>query len=147
MLLILSCGKKKDNKLKNHKMQALKAYIGPMFQVIKKAERERRLGSNIFIGIISAKYGFLRNSDYIEYYDMKINRKLAKEYNPKILSQIRKWHNEENFNLIYILMGKDYLETVEGISKYIDTQIIIENMGGLGVGQKKLVKFIEKYSL
>ena len=43
-------------------------------------------------------------------------------------------------------MGKVYLKAVEGLETQIDTKIVIESMGGLGFGQQKLVRFLEKFS-
>ncbi|MFX0123538.1 MAG: peroxide stress protein YaaA [Candidatus Hodarchaeota archaeon] len=146
ILLIISCGKKKDTKLKNQKMRASKAYKGPMFQVINKAKREGRWSSNLFLGIVSAKYGFLRSSDLIEDYDLKMTLTIAKKHNPQVIQEVIKWNKEEEFDYIFVLMGKIYLKAIEGLETYMDTIIVVENMGGLGVGQQKLVKFLEKFS-
>jgi cytoplasmic iron level regulating protein YaaA (DUF328/UPF0246 family) len=146
VLLIISCGKKKNPKLQKQKMKVSEAYTGPMFQVISKARREGRWYNNIFLGIISAKYGFLRDCDVIENYDLRMSDKLAEQHNPEVISRIVKWHHEENFDYIYVLMGKIYLKTVKGLEDSINTKIKIENMGGLGLGQRKLVRFLEKLS-
>ena len=124
-------------------MKAMDAYRGPMFQVINKAKKENRWNSNIELGIISAKYGFLRDKDLIEYYDKKMSRKLALLHRRQIQTRIKEWHSEEHFSLIYILMGKIYLESVENLENIIKTEIKIESMQGLGIGQKKLFNFIE----
>ncbi|MHA1971746.1 MAG: peroxide stress protein YaaA [Candidatus Hodarchaeales archaeon] len=143
ILLILSCGKKKADELKDRPMEARKAYRGPMYQVLNK--RLKKWSSNLFLGIVSAKYGFLRSDDLIEYYDLKMTKRLALKHREKVISDIKGWYEEENFDLIYILMGKVYLLAVEGLQKYIDTKLVIEPMGGLGLGQQKLVRFIETY--
>jgi cytoplasmic iron level regulating protein YaaA (DUF328/UPF0246 family) len=127
-------------------MHASEAYKGPMFQVIQKAKREGRWRPNLFLGIVSAKYGFLRSSDLIEDYDLKMTLKIAKKHNPQVIQEIIKWNNEEKFDYIYVLMGKTYLKTVEGLNNYIDTNVVVENMGGLGIGQQKLVQFLGQFS-
>ena len=146
VLLIISCSKKKAEELHKGKMKAENAYIGPMYQVINKAKREGRWGDKIFLGIVSAKYGFLRSNDKIEYYDLRMTKELAEKHNPSVLSQILKWHQEEKFDVIHVLMGMDYIKTVEGLEKMTDTHVIIENMGGTGYGQQKLVRIIEKFA-
>ncbi|MFX0182788.1 MAG: DUF6884 domain-containing protein [Candidatus Hodarchaeota archaeon] len=146
VLLIISCGKKKNPKLTKQKMKVSEAYTGPMFQVISKAKREGRWYNNIFLGIISAKYGFLRDSDIIGNYDLRMSEELAEQHNPDVISRIIKWHHKENFDYIYALMGKIYLKTLEGLEDSINTIVKIENMGGLGLGQRKLVRFLEKLS-
>lgn len=145
-LLIISCGKKKDPKLKTRKLKAEEAYIGPMFQVIQKAKREGRWIPFLFLGIISAKYGFLRGNEYIEYYDLKMTTKIAKKHNLTVLSRIKKWNEEEQFDFIYVLMGKAYLNAVHGIKEITDANVRIENMGGLGFGQQKLLHFLDEVS-
>ncbi|MFX0171523.1 MAG: DUF6884 domain-containing protein [Candidatus Hodarchaeota archaeon] len=146
ILLIISCGKKKTLKLKKQRIRASEAYNGPMFQVIRKAKREGRWNDNICLGIVSAKYGFLRGHEAIEYYDLRMTDKLADQLNSEIISRIIEWHREEDFEYIYILMGRVYLKSVKGLENFIDTCIKIENMGGLGLGQRKLVQFLEKLS-
>ena len=146
VLIIISCGKKKAQELHNRKMFASKAYTGPMFQVVQKAQREGKWSSNHYLGIISAKYGFLRSDDHIEYYDLKMTDKIAEKHNPQVIREISKWNKEEKFDFIYVLMGKVYLIAIEGLETQLDTKIAIESMGGLGFGQQKLVRFLEKFS-
>ncbi|MHA1947035.1 MAG: DUF6884 domain-containing protein [Candidatus Hodarchaeales archaeon] len=142
ILLIVSCGKKKAEELKIKKMKAEDAYRGPMFQVINKAKRENRWSSKLRLGIISAKYGFLRGDEEIEYYDKKMTKTLATQYQSKILEKIRNYNETESFSLIYVLMGRDYLLSVHGLENVVDTTVRIENMGGLGIGQRKLANFL-----
>jgi cytoplasmic iron level regulating protein YaaA (DUF328/UPF0246 family) len=145
-LLIISCGKKKAIELQTRKIPASEAYQGPMFQVIQKAKREGRWNSNLFLGIVSAKYGFLRSNDLIEDYDLKMTPKLAKKLNRQVIQEITKWNEEEKFDYIYVLMGKTYLKATEGLETQLDVEVVVENMGGLGIGQQKLVRFLEKFS-
>ncbi|MFX0208061.1 MAG: DUF6884 domain-containing protein [Candidatus Hodarchaeota archaeon] len=146
VLLIISCGKKKTRELQTQKVRASAAYIGPMFQVIQKAKREGRWNPNLYLGIISAKYGFLRSTDLIEDYDLKMTPRLARKLNPQVIQEITKWNEEEKFDYIYVLMGKTYLQATEGLETQLDVEVIVENMGGLGIGQQKLVQFLEKFS-
>ena len=134
--------KKKADELKINQMKAEDAYRGPMFQVIRKAKRENRWSSNLRLGIISAKYGFLRGDEKIEYYDERMTKSLAKRHRSSALEKIRNYHETESFSLIYVLMGKDYLISVDGLENIVDTKVKIENMGGLGIGQRKLVNFL-----
>ena len=139
----MSCGKKKNPKLKVKSIKAIDAYLGPMYQVLRK--RLPFWPPNFFLGIISAKYGFLHSFDIIEYYDLKMTSKIAQKHRLSVISSIQEWNNKEHFNFIYILMGKVYLLSIKGIQDIIPTTIEIDSMGGLGVGQQKLVKFLEKY--
>ncbi|MHA1976835.1 MAG: DUF6884 domain-containing protein [Candidatus Hodarchaeales archaeon] len=146
-LLIISCGKKKSDELMHHAVKAKEAYKGPMFQVINKAKREERWPNNLNLGIISAKYGFLRSDDIITYYDLRMTKTIAKRLNSQVIESIRVWHEVVPFSSIYVLMGKDYLATVHGLEESIKADITIENMGGLGIGQQKLVRFLNSLNL
>ncbi len=139
----MSCGKKKNPDLKVKPVKAIDAYLGPMYQVLRK--RLPYWPENLFLGIISAKYGFLHSFDLIEYYDLKMTPKIAQKHRLSVISSVQEWNKKEYFDLIYILMGKVYLLSVEGIQDFIPTTIEIDSMGGLGVGQQKLVRFLEKY--
>jgi hypothetical protein len=144
ILVIVSCGKSKAEELKKYPMRAEEAYRGPIFQVINKAKRENKWGENIELGVISAKYGFLRGKEYIKDYDLRMTPIIAKKLNSQVIEKINLWHKSNPFSLIYILMGKDYLITIKGLKERLSpTQVIIENMGGLGIGQKKLVQFVD----
>jgi hypothetical protein len=132
--------------LKTQKMQAIDAYIGPMFQVIHKAKREHRWSPQMFLGIISAKYGFIRDTVFIEDYELRISPSLAKKLNSSVIQAVESWHKETRFEEIYALMGKDYLLSVDGLHKRVKTRVRIENMGGMGVGQKKLKRFIDSHA-
>ncbi len=145
-LLIISCGKKKSQELKHRALRAEDAYKGPMFQVINKAKREKRWPNSLKLGIISAKYGFLRSDDEINDYDLFMSKGRAEELNAQVISGIREWHETEAFSIIYVLTGKDYLNSVHGLAEFINTEVRIENMGGLGIGQRKLVDFINSLS-
>ncbi len=142
ILLIVSCGKKKAEELKTKNMKAEDAYRGPMFQVINKAKREKRWSPKLRLGIISAKYGFLRGDDEIGYYDKRMTKTLATQHQFNVLEKIRNYHETESFSLIYVLMGKDYLLSVHGLENVVDTRVKIENLGGLGIGQRKLANFL-----
>ena len=146
ILLIISCGKKKSEELIHHPLKAKEAYKGPMFQVINKSKREKRWPNNLKLGIISAKYGFLRSDDPITYYDLRMTKSIAKQLNAQVLERIRDWHEAESFALIQVLMGKDYLASVDGLEDFVNTEIKVENMGGLGIGQRKLVEFLKSLS-
>ena len=89
-------------------MEASKAYTGPMFQVINKAQREGNWGSNLFLGIVSAKYGFLRSSDSIEYYDEIMTKEIAEKHNLGVIRGIMNWNDEEKFDFIYVVFCCPY---------------------------------------
>ena len=147
ILVIVSCGKSKAEKLKKIPMRAEDAYRGPIFQVINKAKREKKWSENIELGIISAKYGFLRGYEYITDYEQRMTPMIAKKLNPQVLEKIHLWYESDLFSIIYVLMGKDYLSTVQGLKELVSpTRVIIENMGGLGIGQRKMLQFIDLMS-
>ncbi len=146
-LLIISCSEKKHSNLTREKMPAIDAYTGVFFQVIKKARREGYWPPNLRLGIISAKYGLLKENDPISYYNQKMTITRARELKTQIQTKLKNWVNIEHFNSIYVLIGKIYLLTLHEITTHIDTPIYLLKMGkGIGEGQRNLKYFLQQFS-
>jgi hypothetical protein len=81
-LLILGCSaaKRHDPGL----MPATERYDGPAFRVLRKAQRERVIGWETWIRIVSAKHGLIGPQDMIEDYDQVMTPALAAELHLKV---------------------------------------------------------------
>ena len=90
---------------------------------------------------------FPKKPNVITYYDLKMTKHIAKQLHSKVIESIRNWYDAELFSLIYVIMGKDYLASVKGLEDYIKTDVRIENMGGLGLGQRKLLDFLNSIDI
>ena len=146
-LLIISCSKSKNNLLKTYgdaKLPALEGYDGKIFLTLRKALREG-LGQNVDVLIISAKYGLLRTTDEISYYEERMTRQKALELRVTILAKLNSYINEQDYRKIFVMLGQDYFETVNGLSKLISgIPIEIIKMEKIGIAQQKLRNLLLK---
>ena len=140
-LLIISCSKTKNSQLRNNegiKLPAIKGYDGKIFLTLRKAFREG-LGHNVDVLIISAKYGLLRATDEISYYEERMTKQKAQELREKILSKLKLIvTNGGNYRKIFVMLGKDYFEAINGLSNLIEIPIDIIKMEKIGKAQQKL---------
>jgi cytoplasmic iron level regulating protein YaaA (DUF328/UPF0246 family) len=129
-LIIISCSarKKKSRGL----VKAWDLYDGVIFRVLKK----NKIDFNKFdVRIISAKYGFLKPTDKIKYYDLKMNKNRAeilRNVNTKYFRTLLKG----NYKKVYFCLGKIYLSTIA--SNLLRDKKIKIVKGGIGIKMKKL---------
>ncbi|MFX1519185.1 MAG: DUF6884 domain-containing protein [Promethearchaeota archaeon] len=140
-LLIISCSKTKSSLLtddKTAKLPALKGYDGKIFLTLRKALREG-LGQNVDVLIISAKYGLLRATDEITFYEERMTKKKAHELRDSVLSKLKLIvSNGESYGRIFVMLGKDYFEAISGLSSLTDIPIDVIKMEKIGKAQQKL---------
>ena len=99
-LLIISCSKTKKH-LDN--VPAIQLYDGQAYRVLKKGTPQ-----NLEIVIISAKYGFLRSTDIISYYDQVMTVSQAAGMRKEVSAGIMNIVSGENFSRIFISLGFPY---------------------------------------
>ncbi len=140
-LLIISCSKTKNSQLRNNediKLPAINGYDGKIFLTLRKAFREG-LGHNVDVLIISAKYGLLRATDEISYYEERMTKQKAGELRDRVLSKLKLIvTNGGNYRKIFVMLGKDYFEAISGLSALIDIPVDIIKMEKIGKAQQKL---------
>ncbi len=139
-LLIISCSKTKNSLLKNNddaRLPAFGAYDGKIFLTLRKAFREG-LGHDVDVLIISAKYGLLRATDEISYYEERMTKKKAHELRDDVLKKLSRHVTAHTYRKIFVMMGRDYLEAIRGISTLIDVPVEIIKMEKIGKAQQKL---------
>jgi hypothetical protein len=124
-------------------LPAIERYTGAWYGVINKLKRENKFPSNIDIVIISAKYGFLRSVDMVEYYDLKMKKRMARELNNNIIKEFKRLFEHEHYESIFINLGKDYLLAIEGLRNLVpkNTNLIFAK-GTLGVRKREMRKWI-----
>ena len=146
-LLIISCSKTKSSLLKenrNVRLPALKGYDGRLFLTLRKALREG-LGQNVDVLIVSSKYGLLRATDEISYYEERMTKPKAQEIRDSVLSKLINHINGQNYRKIFVMMGRDYLGAISGLSKLISgIPIEIIKMEKIGKAQQKLRNLLLK---
>ena len=112
-LLIMSCSKTKKH-LDN--VPAMQLYDGQAYRVLKK-----RTPQNLEIVIISAKYGLLRSTDIISYYDQVMTVSRAAGMRKEVSEAIMNIVSGENFRRTFISLGFPYnLAVSEELMGFLD---------------------------
>jgi len=145
-LLIISCSKTKNNLLKNDgdaKLPAFRGYDGKIFLTLRKAFREG-LGQNVDVLIISAKYGLLEATDEISYYQERMTKKKAHELRGNVLKKLSRYLTVHDYRKIFVMMGRDYLGAISGLSSLTDIPIEFIQMEKIGKAQQKLKNLLLK---
>ena len=118
-------------------------YISPLF--IKSLKYAKQLNpDNIYI--LSAKYGLVRNDEFLEPYNLTLNN-FSKderiEWSDKVIEKLKLVTSIDNDNFI-ILAGNNYYEYLINKLKHYELPL-----DGLGIGKrlKWLDEHINKYGL
>jgi len=143
-LLIISCSKRKKNI--DSDIEAIKLYDGVVFRTIRKTILEHQFFELLDILIISAKYGLIKSTDKIRYYDELMTENKAKLLKPQVIEKIQKILRN-NYNEIFINLGERYIPLIENIRNFTNpnTQIIYAN-GKIGERLKQTKKWLLKIS-
>jgi len=107
-LVLISCSKRK--KFVKRKIPAIELYDGQFFRLLRKYLDV----PNLDIYIISAKYGLIKSSDLIEFYDMKMTAKRANELKEEILQALTSILEQNHYSEILVNLGKNYLQVLDG---------------------------------
>ena len=112
-LLIISCSKTKKH-LSN--VPAMELYGGQAYRVLKK-----RTTQNLEIVIISAKYGPIRSTEIISYYNQVMTVARAAELRQNVENLIRNVIRNHNPGKIFISLGFPYdLAVSEELMGFLD---------------------------
>ena len=118
-LLIMSCSKTKKH-LDN--VPAMELYDGQAYRVIKKNSAE-----NLEIVIISAKYGPIRSTEIISYYDQVMTVSQAAGMRREVSEGIMNIVSRENFRRIFISLGFPYnLAISEELIGFLDKNFYLQ---------------------
>ena len=122
-LLIMSCSKTKKH-LDN--VPAMQLYDGQAYRV-----RKKRTTQNLEIVIISAKYGLLRSTDIISYYDQVLTVSQAAGMRKEVSAGIMNIVSGENFRRIFINLGFPYnLAVSEELIDFLDAGFNLQVASG-----------------
>jgi cytoplasmic iron level regulating protein YaaA (DUF328/UPF0246 family) len=109
-LLILSCSKTKKN---IDRAPAIELYDGMYYRVLRK-NFNLKDNKNLDILILSAKYGLIDSNEIIDYYDQVMTSKRAEELKDGVKLKLKEVLNNNNYDEIFITMGKTYKEAFDG---------------------------------
>lgn len=123
-LLILPCSKQKKEL---YSACALELYDGPFYRVVRKNQPK-----NLDILILSAKYGLISSDNLISYYDQIMTPKRAEELASKIMMKLERIFTNENYDEVFINLGKNYLPALDGAKKILDEHNVNWANGQIG---------------
>lgn len=123
-LLILSCSKTKK---RLYNVNALDLYDGPFYKMIKKYDM-----TNIDVLIISAKYGLIKSTDRISYYNQIMTKEQANLLSKDISITFKHILNNNKYAEIFINLGKNYLISIENSKHLFNNNKIIFGEGEIG---------------
>ena len=135
-LLIQSCSATKESV--DTPVPALDLYDGYFFRIIKKALRADQFQTGLDIIIISAEHGIVETNDKIGYYDRRMDTDRANELNDEVVSAIAKRVTDNEYDKVWVNLGKDYLPAVDGIEAAVDVPIRYIEGSGIGMKGKRL---------
>ena len=136
-LLIMSCSKTKK-RLEN--VSAIDLYDGQAYRVIRK-----RSTKNLEILIISAKYGIIRSTDIVSYYDQVMTVTEAVKMKEHVEKVIRKTVWKRNSMRIFINLGFPYnLAVSEELIDFLDEGFNLQVASGpIGKRLHQLKEWLE----
>jgi hypothetical protein len=135
-MIIMSCSRTKK-RLDN--VPAMELYDGQAYRVIRKSSPE-----DIEILIISAKYGLLRSTDIISYYDQAMTVSQAIGMSKEVSSGIKNTVSRGDFKRIFISLGFPYSFAVsEELMGFLDENFyLLVAHGPIGKRLHQLKEFI-----
>ncbi|WP_139171265.1 DUF6884 domain-containing protein [Natronorubrum texcoconense] len=139
-LLVQSCSKSK--KQTPEPISALDLYSGYFFKIIKKSRREGTVNSDIDIGILSAKYGFVKANEKISAYDRKMDTQRATELGPTMRQQLHQYISNMGYERVVINAGKEYRKAIDGFDNDLSVNTYHVCGDGLGLKGQSLKQFL-----
>lgn len=137
-LLILPCSKQKKQL---YSTSALELYDGPFYRVVRKNQPK-----NLDILILSAKYGLISSDNLISYYDQIMTPKRVEELAMEIMVKLERIFRNENYDEVFINLGKNYLPALDGSKKILDEHNVNWANGQIGERLHQLKTWLQNVS-
>lgn len=130
-LLLMSCSRRKAKGLERGR--AWDIYDGALFQVLKKALRDREgWEAQITILIVSAKHGVLHSDRIITTYDERLSPSSARQRASRFGRQLRTLIASRSFRAVHVNLGRDYLEALPVLDSLFSPAPMSRAYGGIG---------------
>ena len=127
-LLIMSCSKTKKN---IDMAPAIEMYDGQAYRTLKKNSP-----GNVRILIISAKYGLLRSTDVISWYDQEMTSSKAMDMRKQVQEEVMKTTKKKNTERVFIYLGYPYnLAVSNELMRYLKLNFEVQIADG-HIGQR-----------
>jgi len=139
--LIIISGSKRILKEPANSVPAIQRFNGILIRQLKKYYKQLR---NIDVLILSPVYGLINAEEKIEYLEpiqgdwrnLKLNENEAAKLCESNLLKLQKIINSDEYDEIYINVGKNLLKTMGGFEKLLPNRIKITYAKGAGIGPK-----------
>lgn len=106
-LLILACSSRK--RPDPAPLPAIERYLGVNYTVLRKAQRDGYLPSNLDILILSARYGLLHPDTPIPSYDLKMTTRRAEASKSEVSNALDRHLSKNRYHSLFINLGRTYL--------------------------------------
>lgn len=121
-LLVISCSRTKSPS--EGLRPAWERYDGRVFRLIRELQTSGQWPTNIDVLIISARFGLLRPSDPIPWYDEAMTFQRAEEHRPSVSNELSRLANSNRYRDCFVLLEPAYLATLPEPVPIKDTTIV-----------------------
>lgn len=128
VLIIISCSEAKRRRPLSP-APAIDRYDGVFYKVIRKARREGRLAPGTEIVILSAKYGLLRTTSKIPFYDLRLTKAQVPRLGPRVKAEVGRILRRRKFQRIFVNVGRDYAPLLDGITLFDNAEWATGSIG------------------
>lgn len=139
LLIVVSCSQRKV-RTPATPIPAIDRYDGIFYQVLRKAKREGRWGPAVQVVIISAKFGVLRPTTSIPYYDQRMTGRQAIRLKPSVNRRLKRIIRDGRFARVCVNLGRMYEPLLSDLEE-LDNAIWAS--GGIGKRARTLKRWID----
>lgn len=117
-------------------LPAVHLYDGPTFRVLRSFLRENTWPSSLSLAVLSAKFGLIGGMAQIPYYNRRMTSMRAMQLNPSVTASLQKLVTTHQ--TVDLVMGKDYLESIDLQAARADGTTFRFASGGIGMKLNRL---------
>jgi hypothetical protein len=130
-LLIVGCSRRKAAGLR--RARAWDLYDGRLFQVLKKALRDR-VGwrDEVAVLIVSAKYGVIDADRVIASYDERLTPATSRRGGERLARQLRAEVEGRRFRAVHVNLGRAYMAALADLDALFAPTPVDRASGGIG---------------
>lgn len=140
-LLLLACSQRKS--FQPGLLPAIERYDGVNYRVLKKAKRDGACPKHLDILIISAMYGLIADTTFIEYYDQRMTPRRARELRPDVTNRLEQYISSNVYTSTFVNLGKDYQVAIDSASVlFQQTRNLQVASGGIGTRMSQMKSWL-----
>lgn len=94
---------------------AIERYKGRVFRVLQLARGSSSVLNRTDIFILSGKYGLIRDSEPIVFYDQRMNSQLAQQHQLEACRLLQDTIEQKVYSECFVLLEPDYFAVLEGV--------------------------------